>query len=62
MNLAHHILSTCEYCYDMADALQMAWQRAKRGQWPVNADELEGQRSEHAYNQYKASLMISRGF
>lgn len=61
MNLAHHILNTCEYCYCMADALQMAWRDAKRGRLPINYDELEGQRSEHAYNQYKANLMSIRG-
>ena len=62
MNLAHHILQTCDYCYNMADALQMAWSDAKRGRWPVNTDELEGQRSEHASAIRERNLLTSRGY
>ncbi len=62
MNLAHHIFNTDPDCFCMGEAMQMAWRDAKAGRWPVNTDELEGQRSEHAYNQYKTNLARNYGF
>lgn len=48
MKLAHYYH---ESDYDgvfscFGDALRQAWHDAKKGRWPVNVEELEGQRSE----------------
>lgn len=64
MRLARHYFKTDSDgqfgCF--ADALWQSWRDAKAGRWPVNTDELEGQRSEHAYNQYKMNIARNYGF